>query len=96
MSPDNVKRRPLPGAAFQEIAGGDTSSIAPAAVTAPAPRWTGCPCGCLTKLPWFDDPDCVRHLPTPEPRDYGGYDAAALGLATHDRERCEPCSAVGR
>lgn len=28
-------------------------------------NYTGCPCGCTTKLPWIDDPDCVRHLPLP-------------------------------
>lgn len=21
----------------------------------------GCPCGCTSKPPWVDDPDCVRH-----------------------------------
>jgi hypothetical protein len=26
---------------------------------------TGCRCGCLTRLPWFDDPDCARHRPAP-------------------------------
>lgn len=50
----------------------------------------------MTKLPWLDDPDCVRHLPIPPPRDYDGYDVAVLGLAPHDRERCEPCQAAGR
>jgi hypothetical protein len=27
---------------------------------------TGCPCGCMTKLPWLDDPDCtMRRIPSP-------------------------------
>ena len=30
-------------------------------------RITGCPCGCRTRLPWLDDPDCVRHQPIREP-----------------------------
>lgn len=21
----------------------------------------GCPCGCLTRPPWLDDPNCIRH-----------------------------------
>jgi hypothetical protein len=29
--------------------------------------FTGCPCGCMTKLPYFDDPDCVRNRTGPEP-----------------------------
>ena len=29
--------------------------------------WSGCPCGCMTKLPWFDDPGCARHRAGPEP-----------------------------
>lgn len=56
----------------------------------------GCPCGCRTRLPYADDPDCVRHLPVPKPRDWGGYDVAVLGLVPHDRELCELCQAVGR
>lgn len=50
----------------------------------------------MTKLPWIDDPDCVRHLPTPAPREAAEYDVRDLGLDVHDRERCEPCQAVGR
>lgn len=30
-------------------------------------HYTGCPCGCLTKLPWFDDPDCIRNRRPPPP-----------------------------
>jgi hypothetical protein len=26
-------------------------------------RSPGCPCGCRTRLPWIDDPECVRHQP---------------------------------
>jgi hypothetical protein len=49
----------------------------------------------MTRVPYLDDPDCVRYLPIGEPRDWGGYDVADLGLAPHDRSRCEPCQAVG-
>lgn len=38
------------------------------------PPLTGCPCGCRTRLPWLDDPDCVRHQPYTF--DYGLYDRA--------------------
>jgi hypothetical protein len=60
-------------------------------------RLTGCPCGCLTKLPWFDDPDCVRHQPDPEPGDQAPpYDVQVLGLAPHDRASCLLCRAAER
>lgn len=26
-------------------------------------RYTGCPCGCMTKLPWYDDPECIAKRP---------------------------------
>lgn len=26
-------------------------------------KWTGCPCGCMTKLPWYDDPECILNRP---------------------------------
>lgn len=29
--------------------------------------FTGCPCGCMTKLPYLDDPDCARHREGPQP-----------------------------
>ena len=64
----------------------------------PAQRWRqriGCPCGCESRLPFVDDPDCVRRLPTPEPREWGGYDVVTLGLAPHVRDNCVSCRAVG-
>ena len=27
----------------------------------------GCPCGCTTWLPWYDDPECIRHQPSTGP-----------------------------
>jgi hypothetical protein len=62
--------------------------------TTTLPRY--CPCGCLTKLPYYADPDCMTQLPVPSPREAADYGVADLGLAPHDRERCEPCQAVGR
>jgi hypothetical protein len=29
--------------------------------------FTGCPCGCMTKLPYLDDPGCARHRDGPQP-----------------------------
>lgn len=26
-------------------------------------RDRGCPCGCTTRPPWIDDPECIRHAP---------------------------------
>jgi hypothetical protein len=28
--------------------------------------WPGCVCGCETRLPWYDDPACIRHRPLPD------------------------------
>jgi hypothetical protein len=50
----------------------------------------------MTRLPYLDDPDCVRYLPVPAPREANDYDVVVLGLVAHDRERCEPCKAAGR
>jgi hypothetical protein len=58
-------------------------------------HWIGCPCGCESRPPYVDDPDCVRRLPTPEPAEWGGYDVTTLGLAPHGRDRCAACMAVG-
>ncbi len=44
------------------------------------PSVTWCPCGCLTKLPWYDDPDCIRHKPLPAAVDWPSYDKQALGM----------------
>lgn len=47
--------------------------------------FTGCPCGCMTKLPWLDDPDCARHQPAGEPADWPdpapGHDPVPLARA---------------
>lgn len=55
---------------------------------------SGCPCGCRTQLPWFDDPDCVRHRPVPRPREQAVYDVEVLGLVPHDRAACAQCRAA--
>lgn len=55
---------------------------------------TGCPCGCMTKLPWLDDPDCSRHKLVAPPRPAGEYDVLVLGLVPHDRTTCPQCRAV--
>lgn len=67
----------------------------PASITAARPwrRMTGCPCGCMTRLPWLDDPDCIRHRPL-RIIEYTGYDVAGLGLVPHDRTACPHCRAV--
>ena len=56
---------------------------------------SGCPCGCRTRPPWGDDPDCVRHQPLPPVRDWPHYDVITLGLVPHPRENCPACQAVG-
>jgi len=64
--------------------------------TATITRWpAGCPCGCRTRLPWLDDPDCIRNRPLPPARDWPAIDVAVLGLAPHRREACDRCRAVG-
>lgn len=31
-------------------------------------KYTGCPCGCTSKLPWIIDPDCIlQRIPPPPP-----------------------------
>jgi hypothetical protein len=54
----------------------------------------GCPCGCRTRLPWVDDPDCLRHRPLPEPVDWPHYTTQTLGLQPHDRAACRTCQAA--
>lgn len=61
---------------------------------ASTPPRTGCPCGCRTRLPWLDDPECIRHQPMPAPHNWHRYDTQLLGLAAHYRERCPHCQAV--
>ena len=53
MPPPNAERRPWQGGA-PDITRGDGDK---ARIT--GRRWTGCPCGCMTKLPWICDPDCM-------------------------------------
>jgi len=55
---------------------------------------TGCPCGCSTRLPFSDDPDCIRHQPLPEAVTWTAYDIHDLGLEPHDRRLCTRCQAV--
>lgn len=58
MSPDNERGRPAKAASPDEHHSG--GYVTPTNV----PRWSpGCPCGCRTRLPWIDDPECVRHQP---------------------------------
>lgn len=56
MPPDTAERRPRHkgGVPDDALAGGKVTIT----VTHP-----GCPCGCETRPPWIDDPDCVRHEP---------------------------------
>jgi hypothetical protein len=42
---------------------------------APPSDSTGCPCGCMTKLPYVDDLACVRHQPLTF--DWALYDCAS-------------------
>jgi hypothetical protein len=64
-------------------------------MTVPKTGDSGCPCGCRTRLPWIDDPDCIRHQPLPEAQDWPQASVTDLGLEPHDRENCDPCQAVG-
>lgn len=57
--------------------------------------WTGCPCGCMTRLPWVDDPDCARHLPIGPPREWGAYDVVTLGLDHHSAGHTAQCREYG-
>ncbi len=89
--PDTDDRRPRAESGDQDGAGGNvTASIVLRATL------TGCPCGCMTKLPWLDDPRCIRNQPVPAARAWGGYDVITLGLVPHPRETCASCQAVGR
>lgn len=58
MPPDNAEGRPGREAASED------ETRASGYVASKVPRWSpGCPCGCRTRLPWVDDPECVRHQP---------------------------------
>lgn len=96
--PDKPRGRPGEKAAPHNISdagSGTTANLPPGAVAVrELPTWTGCPCGCRTKLPWFDDEDCVRHLPLPKAIAWPHYDVWTLGLQAHDRASCRPCQAV--
>jgi hypothetical protein len=51
------------------------------------PRQIGCACGCESRLPWVDDPECVRHWPTPpDPL------CEACGTVLDPDGTCYPCS----
>jgi hypothetical protein len=41
---------------------------------------SGCPCGCMTKLPWFNDPDCLRNKPSRVPE---GWDQILAELHSY-------------
>jgi hypothetical protein len=93
--PPDKERRPRRedregGGVRDDGAGGNVNSIVLRATL------TGCPCGCMTRLPWLDDPGCIRHRPLPAARAWGGYDVITLGLVPHPRETCGSCQAVGR
>lgn len=62
MRPPNEERRSRRESGALDITRGDGDrAIISAAADVRRPwRWTGCPCGCLTRLPWLDDPDCAR------------------------------------
>lgn len=64
MQAENAERRPRRKGGALETTGAVgyiSSRIAPAADSAPQRRWTGCPCGCVTRPPWLDDADCARY-----------------------------------
>ncbi len=56
-------------------------------------RVADCPCGCRTRLPWVDDPGCIRHRPL-RIIAWPAYDVEVLGLVPHDRATCPRCRAV--
>ena len=88
MPPDTAERRPRAGGGAHDDGHDVRASVQPGPVT-------GCPCGCMTRLPWIDDPDCARHRPAPGAREWPSYDVTSLGLVPHDRARCPECLAVG-
>ena len=44
-----------------------------------------CPCGCLSKPPHYDDPDCIRHRPIQQQCN------VCLSFGYGERERLETC-----
>ena len=57
-------------------------------------RWLNCPCGCQTRLPFIDDPRCIRYRPMPPAVDWPHYDTSELGLVAHERASCKHCQAA--
>ncbi len=85
MTPDTTaERRPQPESGAQQISPTATIPVR-------ADVLALCPCGCRTRLPWVDDPDCIRHRPLPAVRDWPNYDVRTLGLEPHDRRLCARC-----
>lgn len=64
------------GQAGDELIGDVEAIVLPGPVISPeAHRSLGCPCGCMSKPPYYLDPDCAanRPIPVPDPRDgHGG------------------------
>ena len=85
MRPDTAERRPGGGGIP------DAGNVENIVIASPL---DGCPCGCRTRLPWIDDPLCVRHRPLPRPVRWPSYDIGTLGLADHDRRLCDRCQAA--
>lgn len=56
MTPQNEEARPRARGAGSRDENADGGHVGTR-----VSRW--CPCGCLTKPPYFDDPECVRHRP---------------------------------
>src|SRR5215469_3482127 len=88
--PETAEGRPTDRAALRKISPAPTVPMTTIVAGAGGIRpWRGCPCGCMSRLPWLDDPDCIRHRPLPQPREWGAYDAAHdLGLACDHGPRC--------
>lgn len=82
MPPDEKRRPGMRGGALDGHGGAN--------VNTKVPRLTGCPCGCLTKPPYIDDPECVRRGPISrwrgDPRPT--YDVITLGLACDHGPTC--------
>ena len=56
---------------------------------------SACPCGCMTKPPWFDDPACVRHKPAAVPDDWDRIRAELHALPPLAVIACTPDEHTG-